>query len=289
MWTRKEIKRTGKARFLKNYWKGVLVALILSIVLGAYSGISSKNDIKITSNTVTPVTVGTAKDMFEEIDEKGFNEVIAELGDISEEDQKEIQNAEQVFNDNVDIILPAVFGTVFVVLSIIFAFALGLNIFLFNPVEVGTRKYFVKNETEDASLKEMGVSFSNDYLNIVKVMFLRDLFTVLWSLLFIIPGIIKMYEYRQIPYLLAENPDMSTDEAFELSKKMMKGNKWKTFVLDLSFIGWQILSGLTAGLLGIFFVNPYVFQTNAALYNTLKGQNSIEETPENYESYIEVE
>ena len=75
-------------------------------------------------------------------------------------------------------------------------------------------------------------------------MFLKGLFQGLWSLLFVIPGIIKSYEYRMIPYILSENPNISRKRAFEISKQMMKGNKWDTFVLDLSFIGWQILSGI---------------------------------------------
>ena len=102
-------------------------------------------------------------------------------------------------------------------------------------------------------------------------MFLRNLFTFLWSLLFIIPGIIKFYEYRMIPYILAENPTLSYKEAFELSKKMMYGQKWKTFVLDLSFIGWYILSLLTFGLLIIFWIAPYMRATNVELYVCLKN------------------
>ena len=66
------------------------------------------------------------------------------------------------------------------------------------------------------------------------------------------PGIIKSYEYRMIPYILAENPSINWREAFRLSKAMMDGQKWNTFVLDLSFIGWDLLSAVTGGLLGLF-------------------------------------
>ena len=95
------------------------------------------------------------------------------------------------------------------------------------------------------------------------------IFTVLWSLLFIIPGIVKAYEYMMIPYLLADNPQMTKEQAFAESKRMMQGQKWKAFVLDLSFIGWYILSGLTLGILAIFYVSPYVNATHAALYEAL--------------------
>ena len=102
------------------------------------------------------------------------------------------------------------------------------------------------------------------------------LFEILWSLLLVIPGIIKAYEYRMIPYILGDNPNIDREEAFALSNMMMQGNKGKAFVLDLSFLGWYILNGMTLGILGIFYVNPYVNQTNAALYLKLKGLQTVE-------------
>ena len=100
-------------------------------------------------------------------------------------------------------------------------------------------------------------------------MFFRDLFTFLWTLLFIIPGIIKSYEYKMVPYLLAEYPDMDRKEVFARSRDMMYGQKWNTFVLDLSFIPWNILSTITFGLVGLFYVSPYQDATYAELYDTL--------------------
>ena len=73
-----------------------------------------------------------------------------------------------------------------------------------------------------------------------------------------------------IPYLLAENPQMTKEQAFAESKQMMQGQKWRAFVLDLSFIGWDILSGMTLGILGIFYVQPYIEATHAALYERLR-------------------
>lgn len=103
-------------------------------------------------------------------------------------------------------------------------------------------------------------------------MFCRDLFVSLWSLLFVIPGIIKSYEYRMVPYLMADAPDLTRQEAFRISKDLMYGQKMNAFVLDLSFIGWQILSACTCGLLGVFYVNPYNNATNAELFLELKRQ-----------------
>ena len=110
----------------------------------------------------------------------------------------------------------------------------------------------------------------NNYLEIVKTMFLRDIFTFLWTLLFIIPGIVKAYEYRMIPYLLADDPTMTKDRAFAESRAMMRGNKWRAFVLDLSFLGWHILSVFTLGILELFYVAPYEFMADAALYESLR-------------------
>ena len=101
-------------------------------------------------------------------------------------------------------------------------------------------------------------------------MFLKALYVFLWSLLLVIPGIIKGYEYRMIPYILAENPGIDTKEAFAMSKQMMDGNKWNAFVLDLSFLGWIILSVFTCGILAVFYVNPYIYMTDAELYVALK-------------------
>ena len=99
---------------------------------------------------------------------------------------------------------------------------------------------------------------------------MKDLFVWLWSLLFIIPGIIKTYEYRLVPYIVSENPSISYKDALAESKKLMMGNKWKTFVLDLSFIGWELLAGLTWGILDVLYVTPYRASTDAALYEAIK-------------------
>lgn len=107
------------------------------------------------------------------------------------------------------------------------------------------------------------------------------LYIFLWSLLFIIPGIVKAYQYRMVPYILADRPELDQKEVFALSKQMMDGEKWNAFVLDLSFLGWHILGIITAGILEIFYIAPYVNLTNAQLYLTLSGtQETVDKTPE---------
>ena len=146
-----------------------------------------------------------------------------------------------------------------------------LKIFVLSPLEVGGRRFFRENSEQPAKLGEFGYGFKNRYGHVVLTMFLRNLFIGLWSLLFVIPGIVKTYSYRMVPYILADNPNMKATEAITLSRQMMKGYKWKTFVLDLSFIGWILLTVITCGIVGIFYVSPYMYATDAEIYNALKN------------------
>ena len=110
-----------------------------------------------------------------------------------------------------------------------------------------------------------------DFWSAFKVNFLTGLFTLLWSLLFIIPGIIKGFSYSMAMYILAENEGMPALEAIRRSKEMMEGHKMEYFVLCLSFIGWALLTAITFGLAGIW-VMPYMNTTLANFYLSLKGE-----------------
>ena len=145
------------------------------------------------------------------------------------------------------------------------------TIFIGNVIVVGKNGYFIKNHNDNPELSEIFNGFKGNYLNVVKIMFLMDLKTLLWLFLFIVPGLIKAYEYSMIPYLLAENPNLSTSEAFSLSKQMTTGQKMDLFVLDLSFIGWGFLGLICCGI-GLLFVQPYPETTKAEVYLILKQQ-----------------
>ena len=156
------------------------------------------------------------------------------------------------------------------ILLIMLAVHLLLSYFLWGPLEVGARKYFIDCENGNADLKSIFqmVTVGNNTMR--TTMLLKDVFCVLWGVLFIIPGIIKSYEYRMIPYLLAEYPGMDRKEVFAESKRMMDGNKWDAFVLDLSFIGWHLLGAITLGIAEVLYVSPYTYLTDAELYRVLK-------------------
>ena len=148
-----------------------------------------------------------------------------------------------------------------------------LDIFVFGPLEVGCCSFFRKNLQLPENPNTLKDGFSPDYFRSVGGIFLRDLFTFLWALLFIIPGIVKSYSYRLTPYLLADRPELSATEAIDESRRLMNGHKWEVFVLDLSFLGWGLLSVVTLGLVGLFYADPYIVSTNAALYEHLKEQD----------------
>lgn len=252
MWDRKELKARAKAAFKNNYWKCVLVAIIIALLFGAGSAVTARLTGGSTDITVNGEVL-TGEKIVADI-QQAITQVAAEQR-IPEEEVLETL---------------LVAGTAVVAAAGVFAFVSTLmRIFVWDLFEIGGDRFFTVNTAEPARLREIFRGFSPRYGRNVLALFLRSLFIALWSLLFVIPGIVKTYSYRLMPYLLAENPEMSRKEAFLLSRQLMKGNKWRAFVLDLSFLGWDILSIFTFGLLQIFYVRPYRAAANAELYKAL--------------------
>lgn len=162
-----------------------------------------------------------------------------------------------------------------IILFAIIILSIAYRILLGYSLEVGSRKYFLQLSQYKNTDGCYSFAFdSANYKGIIATMLLRGIYGFLWSLLLIIPGIIKAYSYRMVPYIIADNPNIGADEAITLSRKMMDGNKLDSFVLDLSFLGWVILGFLALGV-GVFFVNPYIFATEAQLYIVLR-RNAID-------------
>ena len=280
MWTRRELKEKGKFAFKQNYWKAVLVAILFTLVaggMGSAGGSSFGSGVSEGMSEAAEEAKSETDDVLDGVDDYYDGEDSYEDEATAEDWAQGIMNGEiedPAKFSKTDIIAIAVAGVVMVVIGlIIVALVLVIDVFVANPLEVGIRRFFTQNLNQPAGVKEITYAFDKNYKNIAKTMFYRDLYTFLWSLLFIIPGVVKAYEYRMIPYLLAENPEMSKEEAFAISKQMMSGQKWRTFVLHLSFFGWILLSGFTCGILAIFYVNPYVFSTQSALYERLRYGN----------------
>lgn len=112
--------------------------------------------------------------------------------------------------------------------TVVILIVLVAKVFVGNLLKMGGYRFFILNQTAQPGIGTLLDGFrSGHYVNIVLTMFLRDLFTTLWSLLLVVPGIVKHYEYLMVPYIIAENPAMDYKEAFQISKQMMDGEKWK--------------------------------------------------------------
>lgn len=119
------------------------------------------------------------------------------------------------------------------------------------PLEYGMAFIFLKQarDHQPVQLGDMFRGFQDDFGGTFLIGLMTSLFTFLWSLLFVIPGIIASYRYAMAPFILAEHPEMQAGEAITASKEMMQGNKFRLFCLELSFIGWSLLCAVPAILL----------------------------------------
>lgn len=161
----------------------------------------------------------------------------------------------------------SVFGT-------LMSLALSIAVILFSgALALGHCKYYIDLVAENRQ-DEVSVIFSrfDIFLKAMGLNLFMALFIWLWSLLFIVPGIIATYRYRLAPYLMAENPGLGIREAVNMSKELMAGHKWRLFCLELSFIGWGILSALTCGI-GDLWLQPYISAATAAFYVDRTGRN----------------
>ena len=162
----------------------------------------------------------------------------------------------------------AVVGTAASVMGIV---GMAISLFIGNAANVGLARYFIRNVETKPAFAEAFYGFKVKYFRNIGTMLLVGIKVVLWSLLLVIPGIIKAYEYAIIPYILADDPEISSKDAFKKAKEMMKGNKWRLFKLNFSFFGWYILCFVTLGI-GTFFLMPYLNAATAEFYAELKSR-----------------
>jgi uncharacterized membrane protein len=173
----------------------------------------------------------------------------------------------------------AAVGFVFVyciLMSVASAF-LGIGLLIAGgPLTVGALGYFSRKvRGERAEFENLFDGFKN-FASSFLLFLLYCLFVWLWSLLLVIPGIIKSFSYSMSFFILRDNPGMKAMEALDASKKMMKGHKWQLFCLYLSFIGWGILCLFTLGI-GFLWLAPYMTQSFANFYESLKNsQDEVE-------------
>lgn len=146
-----------------------------------------------------------------------------------------------------------------------------LGIFLFGPLEVGCRQFYMEN-AEGKKPTAHGLLFifqSGYYKNVMIIMLIRNALIYLGTLLLIAPGFYLYYRYLLVPYLLAEQPGMKLKDAMDISSRMMEGQKWDAFLLDLSFWPFLIMSMLTWGIAGALIGWPYRHAAGTELYREL--------------------
>lgn len=296
MWNRKELKTRAKEVVKNNYWTIIVICFLIALLTGEFG--TSILGIWHIDESMDPNYIyhqrGIDKDKLNEINHPILSDeyIKEKLNDTQINIFKAIEanlnsatkSQKYIFKiwDAINLFhIQEV--TTGIILSIAAVLAFAFTIFIADPLIVGGKRYFLKaREGTNTKIGEMKVVFQKgNWINVAIIMFLRNIYNALWYLT-IIGGVIKTYEYRMIPYILAENPKAKRKETFKLSKQMMKGNKWKTFILDMSFFGWNFLSVLTGGLLSIFYVNPYNAATIAELYSTLR-QDALKEKYEYYE------
>lgn len=243
MWTRSELKDYAKDFLKQHYWKAFLVVLITTLLMNGLGNDKSNAVVEYRQNY----------------------EYVFGQGNVT----LSVAPIFQFFQSTFRSIRPLGFlaiGTASFI-SILIGIAM---LFLGFIIEVGKSKFFLDAFKGDVDISKLFFGFnSKDYMQIIKAQGLSFLYILLWTFVFIIPGIVKAYQYRYVPYLLAENTSLTPKEALSQSKQLTMGHKGNIFILDFSFILWNLLGLITFGL-SSYFVAPYVEATNAKLYNVLK-------------------
>lgn len=280
MWKNKSLKKEAKNGLKKNYWKIVVVCLLIAFLSGTAIVTFNFNieDINIIKEIPNASILEKYLNFFMDAENTVKNTIANSatsgliynlFNNITKSDSVffGIMNSvnQFVFNNRISAGILILVGLLIELLYIIF---------VRNVLEIGEARFLLesKNYSGTEVNRLLFIYRIKRVKNVAKVMFFRSLYSILWSFT-IIGGVIKFYSYRMIPFILAENPDITKKEAFALSRQMMKGNKFKAFILDLSFIHWDILSLFTFGILNILFVNPYKKMTFANLYIELREES----------------
>jgi len=240
MFTSKEYRKIARDKLKGNWGRSVLVSFIAALLGGVSSGSSS-------GSSATSAA-----------------------------------SSEAAAGGNLDGALGAVGGTLaenpmlsaFLVSSGIVLIVIAIALMLIgSAVKLGHCRYYTELVLNNKS-NGVGILFSrfDIFLKAIGLSLLMWLKTFLWTLLFIIPGIVAAYRYALAPYILAENPTMKASEAINESKRLMAGHKGRLFGLNISFIGWALLSGLTLGIGNLWLV-PYTEAATAAFYIDRTGRN----------------
>lgn len=289
----KELKKKAKGDLKRNYWGIVITCAIVALVLGTFINpasivnyISNPQNSEIEHHINPHVVLGDGHH-----DGMSNTEIVDEfLGGIGMDNsasKKWTAGALSSVIRNTEGSNSFVFGVINsinqfafedkispgIIISLGVLAEIMLMVFFKNVLAVGYCRYFleVRRYSKTKINRILFPWHIKRGRKIAKVMFFKMLYQYLWDLT-IVGGIIKSYSYRMVPYIAAENPDMTPKEVIDLSRKMMDGRKWQTFLLDITFVPWWILNIMTLNFLGILFLNPYIRLTNAELYMSLREE-----------------
>lgn len=293
MWKRIELKKKARALLKQNYWKVISVCFIIAMLTTAYPVSTTFISLQNVSVGGEPdaafaldipnseIVLQTVSRVFEGVTLPGISgRVVSAAGQITID---MFSNHISLFFNilrSVNAFLSEGIGAGLILAAAGLLLAFLYQIFINNLLLIGEKRFFMESHSYNKTMiSKIFFLFKLRCLcRPAWIMFCRTLFQTLWNLT-IVGGIIKHYEYSMIPFILAENPQISRRDAFFLSKQLTSHNKWKLFLLDLSFAGWVLLSVFTLGLLEFLFVNPYITACRSELYLFLRRNYVLSRSP----------
>ena len=313
MKSRKEMKREARQVFKRHYWKFVIICLLSAIIGTEFSDSmilfqtfrlnpqnADKGTASITTSNInsrfSDILLLAATGKLEEgktLADAYTEGVIQE----SKESKSEILGRSQgylsaIINGitsgsyliSIVVAIRSIVGSdsaaVMILIGTALLLILAVWIFGVNLYQVIMRRMFLEGRCyeEVHAQRALYLLKVRKWFQAARTILLMTVFQILWSLT-VVGGVIKRYSYYLVPYIVAENPGIASREAITLSRRMMDGHKLECFVLELSFLGWQLLGVLAMGLPSIFFVNPYKTATAAEYYAELRQQAKEKEIP----------
>ncbi len=285
MWKRKELVKAAKSQVKANYGRCISVAFILLVLIGGitFPRISQAEAVleepHYRDTTNTQIVNEVAQNIFSQnnnfltsatgVVNAGTSGALSSLINNATASGSLAFGILNAFNQLLfqDSIVPGIIIAIGTGITFLY-FVFGKNI-----LQVGKYRFFLENRFyQKTQVSRILYIYEIGHTRrVARVMFLRDVYNVLWFFT-IVGGFIKLYSYRMVPFIVAENPHLSAREAIDMSRRMMHGQKWRCFLLDMSFIGWEILSYLTFSIARVLYVDPYYTATNAELYMHLRDR-----------------
>ena len=302
---RKEIKKEARTNIKNKYFRNVIIVFICACFLSSGFNYTTKNILQVETpkkeiNEILNNTKITNSEIIDQILEKTEIEK-----DLNKKYEKKFTNGVlSTFFNEITKSGSLIFGILNGINKLIFEEKVGIGVIIITgniilliftilclkTLEVGKKRYFLeKRKYLDTKIDKLLYTYKiKRNLHIAYILFIKNIYEILWSLT-IIGGIIKHYEYKMIPYILAENPSITKKEAFKLSKEMTNNNKWNLFKIDISMLGWSILKTLTINLSGIFYSDIYIEAIYAEIYINLRNEN-IEKNKDKFnDKYLDIE